>query len=200
MKKYLVVVLTAAFIGAAVPAFADGMWVAGSIGYENTNSKTKTDTGNSSNTAWSADPEVGYVFNKKWSGGIVAMYSSKQNATEYAGFNFARDNVRTIGAAPFVKYKFLIIGNFTAFIKGKIFYNNTKVDSQNISINSYGVSILPVIDYKLTDTWSACAALNFASIGYMYSTSDQSGSPSSDEFGLRTGNGSLFNVGLVYHF
>ena len=73
-------------------------------------------------------------------------------------------------------------------------------DSQNISINSYGVSILPVIDYKLTDTWSACAALNFASIGYMHSTSDQSGSPSSDEFGLRTGNGSLFNVGLVYHF
>ena len=112
MKKIFLIMLM--MISLTVPAFANGMWVAGSISYENTN--TKNGTNNYSSTTWSADPEIGYVFNKRWSGGLIVNYTSSQNVDQYAGIKFAKDNVRTIGAAPFVKYKFLIIGNFTAFI------------------------------------------------------------------------------------
>ncbi len=197
MKKSLLIILLTVVL--VMPVFANGMWVAGSVSYENTN--TKNGANDSSSTTWSADPEIGYVFNKRWSGGVIVNYSSSQNIRQYAGIDFAgEDNIRTIGAAPFVKYKFLIIGKFTAFIKGKIFYSNTKVDAQDMTINSYGIAVLPVIDYKLTDTWSACAALNFASIGYSHSAADTTGDPSTDEFGFKVGNGSLFSVGLVYHF
>lgn len=195
MKKSLLLMLFAIFL--AAPVLADNMWIAGNAGYENTN--TKNDT-KSSSTTWDIEPEIGYVFGKKWSGGLVFSYVSRQNAENVAGFDNINGDTQKLGIAPFIKYKFFKNGKFTAFLKGKLSYNHTKVDEPNVNINSYGISVTPVIDYGINDTWSFCAALNFASIGYIYSTADTTGDPSTSNFGFNVGKGSLFNVGVVYHF
>lgn len=205
MKKSLLAMLLA--IAFAVPALADNMWVAGSFGYSNRNESGRADKTTTTSTVWSVEPEFGFVLSEKWSMGLIASYMQGQSVEEFGGFEFEdyfskieKDDMNVWGVAPFVKYKIFKTGNFTIFAKGKIFYNNIRLNKNNTKINSFGASITPVIDYALTEKWSLCAALNFASIGYIYSKSYEQGGPSVSEFGLNAGQGSLFNVGVVYHF
>ncbi len=202
MKKSLLAMLLA--VALAVPAMAEGMWIGGSVSYDNTNVK---DT--SSNTAWEIAPEFGMNVNEKWDLGVAVSYASEQAAAGVEGFDFktlsddnvTKADVKKMGVAPFARYKLMSIGKFNVFAKGSVFYNNYKVKAdKDVDINSYGLEIVPVVEYSICDTLSVSAAINVASIGYNHSKVDVNGNPEKDTFGLNVNDGVIANIGVAYHF
>ncbi len=190
MKKSLLAMLFA--VALAVPAMAEGMWLGGSLSYENTNVKDGVSV-----TEWEIAPEFGMNLNEKWDLGLAISYGYGQQAETVEG---VLNDVTKMGIAPFVRYKLMEIGSFNFYAKGSIFYTNSKYGQSDFKVDSYGIAIAPVVEYMINDSWSISAILNFAEISYQHDKSDAAGDPESDTFGFNVNDGSIFSVGVAYHF
>ena len=177
---------------AAAPALAGGLWVGGTAGYGNTNAENmEEEVPSSSTSSWNISPELGYNLNAKWDIGLGLSYESKQKNVDEV----------TMKASPFARYKLYENGKFSLLAKGTLFYAYTMVDNaDDTTINQYGITIAPVVEYKLNDKWSVVATLNFAELSYTHKDVDAKGDPKSDEFGFNVNNGSIANIGFLYRF
>lgn len=194
MKKSLLAMLLA--VALAVPAMAEGMWIGGSASYYNTNVK---DT--STRTSWEIAPEFGFNVNENWDLGVQVAYGKGQNEAVVIGdFVSPKDDVESIGVAPFARYKLMEVGSFNVYAKGSIFYKNSKLKDADVKVDSYGITIVPVVEYMINDSWSISAILNFAELGYTHAKADVTGDPEADEFGFNVNDGNIFSVGVAYHF
>lgn len=193
MKKSLLAMLFA--VALAVPAMAEGMWIGGSASYYNTNVK---DT--STRTSWEIAPEFGFNVNENWDLGVQVAYGKGQNEAVVIGdLASPIDDVETIGVAPFARYKLMEVGSFNVYAKGSIFYKNSKLKESDVKVDSYGITIVPVVEYMINDAWSISAILNFAELGYTHAKADQN-DVEGDEFGFNVNDGNIFSVGISYHF
>ncbi len=196
MKKSLLAMLFA--VALAVPAMAEGMWIGGSASYENTNVKD-----GDSVTAWEIAPEFGMNLSEKWDIGIAASYGSERVKEKEVTGSTINGDAKSYSIAPFARYKLMSIGDFSLYAKGSVFYENTKytsTGSKDVKVDSYGIEVVPVVEYAINDAWSISCILNFASLGYTHDKSDMAGDPKADSFGFKVNGGSVINVGVAYHF
>ena len=195
MKKSLLAMLFA--VALAVPAMAEGMWIGGSLGYE-----TVSPNGGDSSTSYVIAPEFGYSLNDSWDIGIQVSYASDENTFEVFGQIApipAADNVKTMGIAPFARYKLMTIGGVDVLAKGTLFYGSAKLDQTDAEVTALSFTVAPVIEYAINDAWSISATLNFAEIGYSNIKADK-GDYEVSSFGFNVNGGTLMNVGVAYHF
>lgn len=210
-KSFLTVLLAVAF---AVPALAQNMWIGGSLGYGSLN--TENNGEKKSVTSWSIEPEFGYGVNDKWDIGLGLSYFSGQIDElygedlgklyeQYLPYGYGTSNAKETSIAPFVRYHVAKIGGFDVMLKGSIFYVKHDLDilqmEENVKVNSYGISVAPVISYSINETWSIGATLNFAELSFVHAESDdESIKLKGDKFGFNLNNGSVINIGLSYNF
>ena len=213
MKKSLLALLFA--VALVVPALAENMWVGGSFEYKSVSAKALPDTSTDADAnSFTIAPEFGYSLDETWDIGLDLSYTSTQNDSSLfkdlipaskEGFDSEK-----IGIKPFARYHVTKIGCFDIMLQGSVFYNTTTYkeitdDKKDVSLNSYGIAIAPVISYSINETWSIGATLNFLELGYTHSSSSdikntKGDEYSCDEFGFNVNNGSIASIGFSYHF
>ena len=196
MKKSLLALLFA--VALAVPALAENMWVGGNLSYSNTSPKE-----GDSKTSFSIAPEFGYNLNESWDIGIDLGYASEEGVTKFAERDLpAPDKLKTIGIAPFARFKMFEIGDFAFLAKGSIFYESSKFDEADVSFTSYGIRIVPVVTYSINETWSIGCTLDFATIAFETLKSDDTDKADIEDktFGFKANSGSVIGVNFSYHF
>ncbi len=190
MKKSLLALLFA--VALAVPALAENMWIGGSFGYSNTDVKD-----GDSETAYYIEPEFGISLDEKLDLGIDLGYGYAENA--WSEIIQVNDKVTTFNVAPFVRYKMFEIGDFAFLAKGSIFYESAKLDDADVTVDSYGLKIVPVVTYSINETWSIGATLDFAELSFEKSKCDDADAEVT-EFGFKGNSGSIIGVNFSYHF
>ena len=195
MKKSLLALLFA--VALAVPAMAENMWVGGDFSYNNTSPKN-----GDSVSSFSIEPEFGYSVDDTWDIGIDLGYSSEEEIVEPTGEPSYVEKTKTLGIAPFVRYKMFEIGDFSFLAKGSIFYASSKLDNADLSFTSYGIRVVPVVTYSINETWSIGATLDFAEIAFETVKSDDSDKADVEDttFGFKGNSGSIIGVNFSYHF
>ncbi|MBR4631974.1 MAG: outer membrane beta-barrel protein [Elusimicrobia bacterium] len=210
MKKSLLALLFA--VALAVPALAENMWIGGSLGYQNTSAKA-VPGGDLDANSFTIAPEFGVSLDEAWDIGLDLSYTSGKNLVD------SYDNMvpivreacdtTTYGIAPFARYHVAKVAGVDVMIKGSLFYKSTTIKEfdggDDVTINSYGIAIAPVISYSINERWSIGATLDFLSLGYSHSSSSDLKNAagdeySYDEFGFNVNNGSLISIGFSYHF
>ena len=211
MRKNLLALLFA--VALAVPAMAENMWVGGSFGYGSDNFTIESFGGErtTSSTSWSIEPEFGLSLAEKWDIGLDLSYASKQNVTEFFGYDLERwmipVDTTEFGIAPFARYHLTTIAGVDVMLKGSIVYVSGEAkdiygEGYKVDYTAYGVSVAPVISYSINETWSINATLDFAELSYIHGEIDDGSEikPESDLFGFDLNNGSLISIGFSYHF
>ena len=183
MKKSLLALLLA--VALAVPALAENMWIGGNFSYDNDSPKN----GDSTSSIYIA-PEFGYNLNEKVDIGLDVFYGYDEGAGDQKRF----------GVEPFIRYKMFEIGGFSFLAKGKIYYENCKNDEMDVNINSYGISIVPVVTYSINEKWSINASLDFARIYFESIKCDEDESREGTRCGLSGNRGDIYSIGFAYHF
>jgi hypothetical protein len=140
MKKILMIAVMAV---AALNANAQA-WVGGEIGF--TSSHTN---GVGTEKLFTVKPEVGYSLNEKFDVAIALGYSY---ASEKTHKNLGREkfSVNSFEINPYVRYKFIKVGGFFAFVDGGIGYATTHFKGVSNNVNTIGVNITPGIAYAIS--------------------------------------------------
>lgn len=98
-------------------------------------------TGTSENTVF-IKPEVEYELNDKFSLGLALGY-------EYEGETDEKHS-NTWSIQPFVRYKFMEVGAFSAFVDGGLDFSTSHTHQYKKNTNSIGLFVKPGISYSLT--------------------------------------------------
>ncbi len=179
MKKLLVFAMLFAFAGVA-----QAQWFAGgALGYESVSTKNgdaKTDDVANFTIA----PEVGYTLNDKWEIGLGVAYFSLKDVTEPI-------EEQGWAVAPFAQYYAATLGKFSLSFKGSVFFASADDKLIDETSDSYGVSIVPAINYNLSKTFTLFANLNFASLNYVY---EKTGDLKEEKFAFGTDSGNVMNT------
>ena len=191
MKKSLLALLFA--VALVVPALAENMWIGGSIGYENNSPKN-----GDSVTSFSFEPEFGYRINNTWHVGLDFGYTYNEGGSLRL-VKVENDKVTTLAILPFVRYKMFGIGRFSFLAKASVFYSNSKADEADLTVNSYGISIAPILSYRINDTWVIACRLSFAELNLQNSKCDDLDAEET-RFGFNLNNGSIMRVCFSYNF
>lgn len=178
MKKLLLLGAVALFFSGMATAQDDSkMWVGGSLAI--TSYSIDSDNGSSS---FSIIPEFGYHLNSEWAvGGRIGINS---NGTKVAG---SKTSVNTTTLAPFARYTFSQMGDFSFFGQGELPL------SFKDGNNTIGLRVLPGLTYSMGN-WGIQAYLPAI-------LSFESGDGYSN-FALRANTNFLSgsSVGLIYKF
>ena len=189
-------------------------------------------------------PSIGYMLNDKMQVGLSLMYVTGSSvnygtaATYYAGHeDWVKGKGGAFGIAPYFRYYFAQAGNFNFFCEATLTfiasgrshthtYDNSVtpvIDVEADGPTSYSIidfSIVPGVNYKFNDNWSADCYIDLAGIAFTHTstktyvggtgaTKDDLVSTDVDNtFGLianasaQTLNAHLgnFRIGINYHF
>ena len=141
MKK---IVMMAVMAVAALSANAQ-VWVGGEVGFTSSHVN-----GLGTEKNFTIKPEIGYSLNDKFD---VAMeigyaFSSDKLHKKLGGQKF---NANTFEVSPYVRYKFVKVGNFFAFVDGGLEYATTHYNTLPKNENQFGVYVTPGIAYSVSD-------------------------------------------------
>lgn len=205
MKKFLGLLAVVTMCA----GIASAQWnVGASFGYES-ESKKNTVAGEDVNedlvSNFSISPEVSYSLNEKMDLGLGLTYKSisSRQYDEYG--DEKRNNYTSYAVSPFVKYYVASLGNFKLSFKGSLAYANKDNKDTDVKTDAFGMSVVPVVDYKLCDSISLFAQLNFASLNYVYEKQDNDTDTKTEHFKIGADsdnviNTSNFQIGFSYHF
>jgi hypothetical protein len=159
MKKVFLFVLVAVLGVASANAQA---YIGGSLGIA---SGTNKPEGGSKTTSslFSIAPEVGYSLTEKLDLGISVYFASgKDGDIKTTGF----------GAAPYVRYSFIELGKFSILGKASLYVEgeNEKEGSIKTAISAFGLNVVPVLAYNLSDHFVLLANLGFLGLDLNQST------------------------------
>lgn len=187
------------------------LYIGGGISY-GTNSDGRTEGSLSrdiDSSTLSINPQVGYIFNDRWSAGISLSFSQTDREDIYDTSTDKMD-YSFWGISPFVRYTCFSRGGFSMDIDGRLNYNNsdirrdsdyTYVDgdkhtSSTISrTNQYGISFSPVFVYDFSRHFRIETSLTLFSFNYndVNSTSTTTREDGTNQKSEQSG----FNVGLL---
>jgi hypothetical protein len=203
MKKVLLAVSLC--LSLAVVASAKGMFVGGSLGYNQPYHEVAIGGETSS---FNVTPEFGIDLNKKWSVGIDFGYGR----TFYNNANgdlesLHEENVTSLSIAPFAEYTAATFGKFALKFKGSIGYANEtykfKGKNDTETEDYFAIAVKPVVYYSLSKSFSLFVDLNFLKASYVNTSKDNT---SGLNFNLDANdvlNNSYetpWQIGLVYNF
>lgn len=134
MKRIILTLVTFALVATINAQVSIG----GEIGFGTAHTHQ---TGSSDNSFF-IKPEVEYELNDKFSLGLTLAY-------EYEG-KTDEEHTNVWSIQPFLRYTFLEIGSFTAFVDGILNFSTAHTHQYKKNTNSAGVLIRPGIGYRLT--------------------------------------------------
>ena len=146
-------------------------------------------------------PSIGYLVSNHFALGIQLGYNNTSNdvATNLGTVDISSN---TFIAGAFARYYFNPTRKFSFTITGAVRYSNTNSEqidflnantTQDLNINSFGISIAPGIQYFLSRAFAITSSVGLISYG------NQSGDIDSSSFIVRL-NPSNINFGLLYRF
>ena len=183
-------------------------------------------------------PSISYVLNKKMQVGLSLLYVTASTvnygtpATYYAGQeDWVRGNGGAFGIAPYFRYYFAQAGKFNFFCEATLAFVSSGrshthtvtpvIDVENDGPTSYSIldlSIVPGVNYKFNDKWSADCYINLAGLALTrtatrnYGTITDPDALTSSNYTINFGlmaNASAqdlnthlgnFSIGINYHF
>lgn len=192
-------------------------------------------------TSFTFAPTVSYVLNDKMQVGLSLSYSLNSNTTYGTIAAYAADKedyvkfkTSTIGFAPYFRYYFAQAGNFNFFCEATLgFYitprdytytfDNTWTPGVDLEVNGSSTNILqfsivPGVNYKFSDKWSADCYIDLAGLAFNHRTTKNYGvgtdpdalnstvtrnnfgliaNASAQDLNAHLGN---FRIGFNYHF
>jgi len=244
MKK---VFLTLAFAGLAIAANAQ-IILGGQLGFNTTggtytqeNANPVWDMPNNKAMGLTVAPTISYVLNDKMQIGLTLEYSYG-SATNYTAAAYAlnqevwsKTSNTMFTVAPYFRYYFANAGKFNFFCEAALGFGISPRDKHhdysNVPVVGYdneydgitkttmiGLSIIPGVNYRINDHWSADCYIDLAGIAFLHNSVKTYGTPTdpdalvstdvTNNFGLvadmsaQTINAHLnnFRIGFNYHF
>ncbi|MDR2907012.1 MAG: porin family protein [Bacteroidales bacterium] len=155
-------------------------------------------------------PMVGYQLSDKLAAGVRLNFTSVKGVQ----FKFMGSDDDLIIKAPlfgaelFAQYTFLSFGKFSVYAdagigfgagKGKVEFGDTKEDQSKVSI--FGINVVPVLAYNLSEKITLLANLNFLELGFMSTTEkdltvDPETKTTTTHFGLGVNTNNVASTGL----
>ena len=182
MKR--IVVAFAVLIAAVFTVNAQG-FIGGGLGVDYNSAKRKTgstSTDMGSGFAFSFTPKAGYFLNDKFGLGLEVGLLSATLKPQSSGSNNPKHNLTGWGVDAFALYKLVEVEKITFLLAGSVGFGEVKTKYTSGStttnydpITTFGVGILPVLSYSLTDRFNIDVACNFLRLGFD-STTEKSAS------------------------
>ena len=152
MKK---IMMTLAAVAVAATMNAQ-VWVGGQIGFS-----TKHVNGTDGNSkTFEIAPEIGYTLDDNFSVAIKLGYGYTSDFTNTEPVSMGGvviptivnyGNANTWSVNPYVRYTFVKVGNFSAFVDGGLNYTTTHIQGADNNVNSFGIGVNPGIAYNVSD-------------------------------------------------
>ena len=150
MKKIL---MTLAAVAVAATMNAQ-VWVGGELGYT-----TSHKVGNkTTDKVLSIKPEVGYNLSDKFAVAVALGYSYASSLKD-DDLNITFNHVNTWAINPSLRYTFVKVGNFSAFLDGGIEFASQHAKGYKKNLSTFGVSVKPGIAYNVSDKVTLVAHL-----------------------------------------
>lgn len=175
MKKVLLAVAMVAF---ALTSNAQ-LWFGGALGAQTESNVTPYPETKSFYTYFS--PKVGFGINDKFSVGVSLSYAYDQTKDKDEKDNF--DKTSTWSVAPFARYAFAEIGDFSVLAEGILGFGQTKYTSSYVTAGavtktttktdmSVAFAVTPVLSYEVSDHFNLEFGMNFLTIGFYHYAED----------------------------
>jgi len=124
----------------AQEAATTNMWLGGTVGFRT------SESGNSSTSTTNFIPAFGYHINDNWSiGGWIGISSTETRTGQVS------TKLSTTTLAPFVRYTFTGVSDFSFFGQGEMALSFLGGDRPNE--NSFGLRIRPGVLYSFAQNW-----------------------------------------------
>ncbi len=143
MKKIL---MTLAAVAVAATMNAQ-VWVGGELGFTNDH----TCATGVSTKAFFVKPEIGYNLQDNLAVAVALGY-------QYNGTT-GSTHINTWSINPYVRYSFVKVGNFSAFLDGGLNYSTSHTKGYKKNTNAFGVFVNPGIAYNVSDKVTLAAHL-----------------------------------------
>lgn len=225
-RKVLVViavaVLTAGYAQAQV-------FVGGGLGVDFTGGKVKnggTSVDLPSGFAFSFTPKVGYYVSDDFAIGLeVGLLTGTIKVPAYSYSEEWKFNLTQWGVGAFARYQLAGVDKFSLLLEGSIGVQGAKTKEtsgstteEGPSIFAFGIGVLPVLSYSVTDRLSIEASCDFLRLGFQSATTKRSGNSdyksTTNTFGLGVNSqtinldydnedisfSNLLTVGLIFKF
>ena len=192
MKKAILTIAVAAFAFAANAQLVIG----GNIGFnttsgsaENINTIGGTTTTTTTSSPKTLDltimPKIGYMINDDMQVGLKFGYNMNKttNYDVFVADDFETLTISTISIVPFFRYNITEMGNFKLFCEAAIpigispaikdHYDNgsgTTTDTEGASGMSFGITVVPGLNYSLNEHISFDVYVNAIGLGFIHST------------------------------
>ena len=224
MKK---IIITVALVTFAMASQAQ-IFVGGQLGFrsytESNTPKDKDKEKELSITRFNIAPTIGYQLNEKLAVGVrIDFLTRKQTNFDevWVSSDKYEDLVRKnsgFGFEVFGQYTFLNLDKLFVYAEAGIGFGTGKATREAGSvewikseekITNFGINIVPVLGYNLTERITLLANLNFMSLGFNSVTEEDVKTKNKthiSDFGLNinsnniTRGGILFQVGCIYRF
>lgn len=206
MKKIL---LTFAFVVAAVTLANAQLYVGGSVGLNSSGGNTVTTDGVKTKTPSASSltiaPRLGYFLNDKSSIGGILSYTGAWNRNKPAS---TWSKTHTLALTPFYRYEFLSFKKFGVSGEARIPLSyatrkdSSTPDGQKNWTFGWGLTVTPVLTYDLSKRISFETALNFFSFSYrgnrsvVKTSGGDKASSTGNSFGIGA-NDNLFQIGNI---
>jgi hypothetical protein len=201
MKKTILIMLISVlgmgFVNAQV-------YVGGSVKFNTTTVKPEVGD-KATTTSFSFAPEVGYSVNSKFELGIALNIDNSKTPLS----NGTENKSNSWDIAPYARLSVVEFGKFSVWGQGGLFIGGGK-DTQTIGgiensqkFTRFGVGILPVLKYNLSDHFSLLANLNFLNFGFTQTNYKDAYTTTHFGFNVDSYNVATLgdiSVGFVYKF
>ncbi len=216
MKK---VIVTVVVVLVTVLTSNAQFFVGGSVGLDFTSGKYKNNgvsVDAPSTFAFDISPRVGYYLTDRWA--IGAEAGIERSVKNYKGDSKKKEFQTTWGIGAFARYHLIEVNKFAFILEGTLGYQGykqkTKVNSttqEGDPVNSFGLAVLPVLSYNLTEHISIEANCDFLRLGfYRVTQKGDNVKYAGNYFGLGANYGDsdilkefisdLFQIGIIYKF
>ena len=196
MKKLVLTSLLAAFAVSGANAETN-YFVGGSAGLS---------FGDEHATLLSVAPEFGWKVNSKWDLGIMGEYAYDRKHVDVDAVEGTRivDDAEMYGIGAFARYNVAQFGGLNLLLKGAVEAEFMHFNGETAS--TIGASVIPMVTYDLTESFTLYANLNFLGVyaGYTWAN---------EKMGIEDGwgvgafvdannvmNTSDFQIGFTYNF
>ena len=220
MKK---VILAVVAMFATVSMSSAQMFVGGSLGFGLTGGKDKgasTSIDKTSTFSFDFSPKVGYYLNDNFAVGLevgLNSWSRKTPKEQFGGSDDLKNSSFGWEIDAFARYSLVKFNNFSVLLEGEIGIggetSKTKIgatETKGNPVSTFGIGVLPVLSYSISDKWSIETSLDFLALGFWSETeknaNDKKNKSIDNSFGLSINNGTnsiisnTLNIGFIYKF
>jgi hypothetical protein len=192
------------------------LFVGGSVGFDGSGTTTPIgadkDEEYRGSFAWRVSPTVGYSLSDNFLVGLTLGFgtnAANTSSSRTIGGTTTESSTSTFGwsVAPFARYTALTFGNFGFAAEARVGIVGTSAKSKvagtstdDPSTLGFGISVVPVLTYNLSDRVQLFTNLNFLNLYFSHTSSglpNDDRKTSANTYGLGVDANSLFTLGAI---